>query len=557
MPEPTSSNTFVDLSGRSLGDYRLIRRLGHGGMADVYLATQTSLKRNVALKILKPDLAQDSSYIERFRREAQSVAAIVHANIVQVFEVNQVDGYHFIAQEYVRGRNLKQHLARSGAIEPAMALSVLRQCTMAIQKADQFKVVHRDIKPENIMLTSDGEAKVTDFGLARLRSESDEDASLTQVGMTLGTPLYMSPEQVEGKDLDVRSDIYSLGVTMYHMLVGNPPFDGESPLAIAVKQVKNKPAPLIDARPDVPDELCSVIETMMAKDVSKRPQDARELMSLLQTIHIEADPESMFLDGQMLSNGTGHYSGSHTRLPEQQDVTSNIRARRNSPTTGLNTISRLALAAVLCGTAIFGGYWLAQKMESSEPAQNYVLPEDRIPKSGSAEEQYQAAYWATIGLAPTDYSEKEAWWRSVIQYFPLDGVGEKNKTELYHRWAMCRLGEVYIEWKKLDDADSIYDDLASRQDLSQRFRVTGLAGQAVSMSLRDLDFFVDGEDERDNKIRYCLSEVVEHLELLNGFMQTEVSKLLDRYPDIGQQMELRSRNISDRFDLLGQLGSNS
>ena len=175
-------------------------------MADVYKKNKKSLiERHVALKVLKPELASDESYVKRFHREAQSAATLVQANIVQIYEVNEVDGLHFIAQEYVRGRNLRQYLDRYGAVEPVMAITVLRQCAMALQKAAEFHVVHRDIKPENIMLSTSGEVKVTDFGLARVNNDSSQQA-LTQIGITMGTPLYMSPEQVEGGSLDSRSE---------------------------------------------------------------------------------------------------------------------------------------------------------------------------------------------------------------------------------------------------------------------------------------------------------------------------------------------------------------
>ena len=181
-----------NLSGQTLGDYLLLRRLGRGGMADVYLARQTSLDRNVALKVLKPDLAEDNSYVKRFHREAQSAAALVQANIVQIYEVTKLDGYHCIAQEYVQGRNLRQYLERYGAVEPVMALTVLRQCSLALQKAGEFKVIHRDIKPENIMLSTSGEVKVTDFGLARVNNDATQQ-TLTQIGVTMGTTVVHEP----------------------------------------------------------------------------------------------------------------------------------------------------------------------------------------------------------------------------------------------------------------------------------------------------------------------------------------------------------------------------
>ncbi len=211
-----------------MAGYRLLRRLGRGAMAEVYLAEQCSLRRHVALKILRANLAVEQSYVKRFRLEAQAAASLVHPNIVQIYEVGCEGGSHFIAQEYVPGLNLREWLSRHGTPQLPLALGVMRQVAAALAKASEHGIVHRDIKPDNIMVSSSGEVKVADFGLARL---STGDTRLTQEGFTLGTPLYMSPEQVEGRPLDTRSDIYSFGVTCYHMLAGQPPFAGDTALA--------------------------------------------------------------------------------------------------------------------------------------------------------------------------------------------------------------------------------------------------------------------------------------------------------------------------------------
>ncbi len=229
-----------DLSGRTLGDYQLIRQLGAGGMSNVYLAEQLSLRRKVALKVLKRRLSQDASYVRRFHREAQAAAKLVHANIVQIYEVGDRDGYHYIAQEYVPGRNLKQVLDRDGVVKARPAVSIMRRVLAALKKAGEEGITHRDIKPENIMIAPNGDVKVADFGLARIDEEKGVD--LTQIGVTMGTPLYMSPEQVEGRHVDRRSDLYSLGVSCYHMLAGRPPFQGDTPLSIAVQHLKDAPS---------------------------------------------------------------------------------------------------------------------------------------------------------------------------------------------------------------------------------------------------------------------------------------------------------------------------
>ena len=291
MPPPSPlplppSPADADLSGRQLGDFHLLRRLGRGAMAEVYLAEQERLKRRVAVKVLRPELAGDRVYLQRFQLEAQAAASLVHANIVQIYEVGCVDQLHYIAQEYVQGQNLRDYVARHGPPDLPHALSIIRQVASALAKAAEQGVVHRDIKPENIMLTASGEVKVADFGLARLTREGAAN-DLTQIGITLGTPLYMSPEQVEGKPLDPRSDIYSLGVTCYHMLAGVPPFSGETALGVAVQHLKTRPQPLESLRPDLPAALCRIVHQMLAKDPAQRFASARDLLRELRRVQLE------------------------------------------------------------------------------------------------------------------------------------------------------------------------------------------------------------------------------------------------------------------------------
>jgi eukaryotic-like serine/threonine-protein kinase len=266
-----------DLTGRTLGDFQLVRRLGQGGMGQVYLARQLSLKRQVAVKILRTDLAANMTALQRFQAEAEAVAQITHPNIVQVYAINQADDLHYMALEYVEGRNLRDYLSRKGPPDAAIAINIMRQIAAALQRAHELGFVHRDIKPENILLTRKGEVKVADFGLSRCFA-GEQPLNITQSGVTMGTPLYMSPEQVQGQTVDPRSDIYSFGVTCYHMLAGEPPFKGQAPFEVALQHVQSTPVPLADVRPDLPPELCAIIARMMAKKPDDRYQTAREVL---------------------------------------------------------------------------------------------------------------------------------------------------------------------------------------------------------------------------------------------------------------------------------------
>ena len=257
-PEPSPANppeqgAAEELAGESqmLGEFQLIRRLGQGGMAQVYLAEQTSLGRKVALKVLRPERVQTANNLKRFLTEATAAAALSHPNIVAVYLLGEHEGRNYIVQEYVSGGNLREFINRKGPPDVSRAVQILKQTASALQAAHAQGIVHRDIKPENILLTQQGDVKVADFGLAQLTLEG-ERVNLTQEGVTMGTPLYMSPEQVSASQIDARSDLYSLGVTAYHLLSGKPPFAGKTSMAVAMAHVRQKPQPLQQQREDLP-----------------------------------------------------------------------------------------------------------------------------------------------------------------------------------------------------------------------------------------------------------------------------------------------------------------
>jgi serine/threonine protein kinase len=250
-------------------------------MADVYLAEQTSLGRRVAVKVLRPETLRHPGAVDRFEREARAAAALVHGNIVQIHEVARIDGVHFLVSEYVEGPSLRAWLRSRGVLEPGQALEVLRQVGSALSRAAEQGIVHRDIKPENLLVTLTGEVKVADFGLARVAAD---DVALTQSGMTLGTPLYMSPEQGRGGEVDSRSDLYSLGATVYHLLVGQPPFTGPTSVSVAMAHVTDPVVPLAVHRPDVPAALCAIVDRLLAKTPADRFEDPRSLVDAVDDV---------------------------------------------------------------------------------------------------------------------------------------------------------------------------------------------------------------------------------------------------------------------------------
>ena len=323
--EPTNNGSSASLVGCRLGDYQILRKLGRGGMADVFAARHLTLGREVAIKVLRTEYARDADYVKRFRREARAAAKLNHPNIVQVYDVGSVGTNHFMAQELIDGKNLREHLDRHGTLDEGDAIEVLVGVGSALQVAAEAGITHRDIKPENIMRSSRGIIKVADFGLARLGPDADASrANLTQAGFTLGTPRYMSPEQVQGNQVDARSDLYSLGVTMYHLLAGRPPFEADDPLALAVMHLHDRPTPLDRARGknDLPEWLIAVVNRLMSKLPSDRFQSPSEL---LDAVNAEA---SVALAGVYGTVGTAAATVRLQRLTDHAKHRRNAKVRR-------------------------------------------------------------------------------------------------------------------------------------------------------------------------------------------------------------------------------------
>ncbi len=260
------------------GRYELHRRLGRGGMAEVYLARDQMLDRPVAVKVLFPALATDAGFVERFRREAQSAANLQHPNVVSVFDWGEANGTYFIVMEYVEGHTLAEMLRDEGRLHPDRAAEITADIAAALGFAHRNGVVHRDVKPGNVLVTPDGQVKVADFGIARAISDTS-DQNLTKTGSVMGTATYFSPEQARGAPVDPRSDIYSLGCVLYEMTTGHAPFSGDSAVAIAYKHVQENPVPPRQIDPALPETLEAITLKCLAKNPANRYPSAQDLRS--------------------------------------------------------------------------------------------------------------------------------------------------------------------------------------------------------------------------------------------------------------------------------------
>ena len=317
-------------------------------MADVYLAEQRSLGRRVAVKVLRPETMRQPGAVSRFVQEARAAAALVHGHIVQIHEVDCIDGVHFLAEEYVAGPSLKAWLVRYGPLEARQALTVLAHVGSALVVAERQGIVHRDIKPENLLVTPAGEVKVADFGLARVLGES---LDLTQEGTALGTPLYMSPEQGEGRPVDARSDLYSLGATVYHLLAGRPPFLAATTMGVVMAHIREPLPPLAAARPNLPAGLCGLVERLLAKDAAARFASPGDLLRAVEAVEATLVPATRHGpsplawdagEGDWFAVADGHAQAS---APTQDAVRHAVTGRLRSATEHLRVATAVATEA--------------------------------------------------------------------------------------------------------------------------------------------------------------------------------------------------------------------
>ncbi|MCR4435892.1 MAG: Stk1 family PASTA domain-containing Ser/Thr kinase [Clostridiales bacterium] len=367
--------------GQILGNrYELIEKIGGGGMALVYKAKCNLLNRYVAVKVLRPEFTSDEEFVKRFRIEAQAAASLSHPNIVSIYDVGQEDGMHYLVMELIDGITLKKYIAEKGRLNWREAVNIAIQICSALEHAHRNHIIHRDIKPHNILLTREGIAKVTDFGIARAVSSS----TITMVGSTIGSVHYFSPEQARGGFTDEKSDLYSLGICLYEMVTGRLPFDGETPVAVALQHIQVEPKQPRDIQDDIPKGINDIIVTAMKKEQGQRYQSAAEMLQDLYRVLREpdgdfsaADSETyptkrvMAINSENAVKGQGSTGRKDEYLIREDEKEPGEKKKRDKRTILLAAVTSLVLIS-LC---VFLGYSFVVPSTKQEPdftVGNYV-----------------------------------------------------------------------------------------------------------------------------------------------------------------------------------------
>jgi len=359
----------------NISHYRIVSKIGAGGMGEVYLAEDTRLNRKVALKILPPEFAEDKDRMSRFVREAKSASSLNHPNIITIHEIGESDGVHYIATEFIEGETLHDRL-KDESLSLKSALDIAIQIVSALQAAHSANIIHRDIKPENVMMRSDGLVKVLDFGIAKLSEQKiesiDEEAETaikppsTNPGMIIGTANYMSPEQAKGKEIDARSDIFSFGIVLYEMLSGRRAFAGENALEIISSILKDEPKAIRQLSPAVPQEIERIVNKALRKDADERYQTARGLLTDLK----DAKQELEFQDKLERT------SAPNREEPKTQMMTAPPTAEPQPATSSAEYITRevkkhkrgVALGSIILIALLGVGGWFFSLRSSSDNA---------------------------------------------------------------------------------------------------------------------------------------------------------------------------------------------
>ncbi|HET7479837.1 MAG TPA: Stk1 family PASTA domain-containing Ser/Thr kinase [Rubrobacteraceae bacterium] len=433
--------------------YRIVRELGSGGMAEVYLAHDDVLDRDVALKVMSGRYADDDEFVERFRREAQSAAALSHPNIVSIYDRGaSEDGTYYIAMEYLPGGTLKDRILKRGALQPRTAAAVTMQIAEALQVAHKHGVIHRDIKPHNILITESGDLKVTDFGIARAASSS----TMTKTGSILGTAHYISPEQAMGEHVGPASDLYSLGVVLYEMLTGELPYDADTPIGIAMKHVNGHLRPPKAMDPSIPDGINAITVRLLAKDPMDRYGSAAELIEDLERFIAGRQPASATTQ-MMAAQTTAQTLYAPTRVgPPPSRIPERRKERRSIAPLLLILLALALLAPVAYATGLLGG---SQDTPTRQPKGTKAPAKVKVPELTGLKLDEARRQYGDLKIVEDDRRESKEAVGTILEQDPASGEKVEKGSEVSVVVSGTQVADVPdVKGDQQDDARSALED---------------------------------------------------------------------------------------------------
>ena len=482
----------MDLIGRMLANrYEILEKIGNGGMATVYKAKCHVLNRYVAVKVLKEEFITDIEFIKRFKSEAQTAASLTHPNIVSIYDVGNEGDVYYIVMELIQGKTLKEIIVEDGKLSWKWSVNIVIQIASALETAHKNNLIHRDIKPHNIIITEDGMAKVTDFGIAKAVSNS----TITAFGTTIGSVHYFSPEHAKGGATDAKSDIYSLGVVMYEMLTGRVPFDADTPVSVALMQVQEEPIEPQKLNPQIPISVNNIILKAMQKDPEDRYQNATKMLIDLSTALKRPDDDFVKLNKKFDTVQTQKistlYDIDNKALPEDDDEEEEIRPKNNKKKKGFIAFMKehVILSVVLIGILIFsialGGTVLFMNLTKAKDAQIPNLVKNAAGERYT-EEQARAIY------NETEFKKKH---ELKVEYLEDETYnGEEVKPN-----EVIKQDPEYVpnRKKKIKEQITIYVRKEKEAQTLKMIDLTGKTQEEAEKLLKDLGYLGEIKYERE------------------------------------------------------------
>lgn len=449
----------MDLVGKFIGNrYEIIEKIGNGGMATVYKAKCHVLNRYVAVKVLKDEYTTDAEFIRRFNAEAQSAAGLTHANIVSVYDVGHEDNIYYIVMELIQGKTLKQIINQDGSLPWKWSVNIAIQIASALEAAHRNNIVHRDIKPHNIIITEEGVAKVTDFGIAKAVSNS----TITAFGTTIGSVHYFSPEHAKGGFTDAKSDLYSLGVVMYEMLTGRVPFDADTPVSVALKHMQEKPVEPVKLNPSIPFAVNQIIMKAMEKEPSLRYQNATEMIKDL---------------GMALKNPEGKFveeidDTMRTRVievPEEKETATKNKKKKNKIAAYFEKHPKAKIPAIIlsCIVLFILTIFITKGLMDIGTVRDVPIPE----LVGKTEQEIKELFKGTkftYEITGEEYNSEIEEGKAISQepkYRKNYTIKENSKFQIVISKGTKIVEMIKVEGEKIDDARRMIEELDANLEI--------------------------------------------------------------------------------------------